>query len=225
MEDLEINYSALGLQSLTMDEMNIIPSLTGEFSLSLSPVLRNELSFNVDESIGVVRSRTTNELTDQSLNPNQLQIFNLINASLINKIGGLFFIQARGGTGKTFLLNTLLAAARTVNAPDRTPALAVASSGIAATLLSGGRTAHSRFKVPINVDQTTTLPISLQSHLAELIKRSQLIVWDEAPMAQKNIFEAVDRCLRDIQKKDAPFGGKTVVLVGDFRLSKLPVIM
>ncbi len=60
----------------------------------------------------------------------------------------------------------------------------------------------------------------MQSNLAELIKRSQLIVWDEAPMAHKHIFEAVDRCLRDIQKKDVPFGGKTVVLAVDFRLTE-----
>jgi hypothetical protein len=59
--------------------------------------------------------------------------------------------------------------------------------------------------------------------------RASLIIWDEAPMAHRNCFEAVDRSLRDIlhfsdpQSGEKPFGGKTVVLGGDFR-QILPVV-
>ena len=49
-------------------------------------------------------------------------------------------------------------------------AIAVASSGIAALLLNGGRTAHSRFKIPIKLTKDSTLDISYQSELAELIR-------------------------------------------------------
>ncbi|KAK9669021.1 hypothetical protein RND81_13G103600 [Saponaria officinalis] len=78
--------------------------------------------------------------------------------------------------------------------------LAVASSGIAALLLLAGRTAHS-----------------------------SLVIWDEAPMVHKHAFEAVDRAFRDIihledpTAKDKVFGGKTIVLGGDFR-QILPVV-
>lgn len=61
--------------------------------------------------------------------------------------GGILFIDAPGGTGKTFLLNLLLAKIRARG----DIALATASSGIAATLLQGGRTAHSTFKIPIHL--------------------------------------------------------------------------
>lgn len=50
----------------------------------------------------------------------------------------LFFIDAPGGTGKTFTFNTILAA---VSAMGKV-AIAVASSATAAQLLSGGTTQH-----------------------------------------------------------------------------------
>ncbi|CAB3232544.1 unnamed protein product [Arctia plantaginis] len=61
--------------------------------------------------------------------------------------GGLYFLDAPGGTGKTFLMSVVLA---TVRARSNI-AVAVASSGIAATLLEGCRTAHSALKLPLNL--------------------------------------------------------------------------
>ena len=63
----------------------------------------------------------------------------------------LFFIDGPGGTGKTFLYDLLLARVRS----QGEVALAVASSGLAALLLAGGRTAHSRFRIPIPVEGAT----------------------------------------------------------------------
>lgn len=102
--------------------------------------------------------------------------------------------------------------------------IAVASSGIASLLLPGGRTAHSRFKIPIKLGHTSTCNIKVQSPEAELIKRAALILWDEAPMTHRHAYEAADRSLRDITKVDLPFGGKPIVSGGDFR-QILPVII
>ncbi|CAN1250925.1 ATP-dependent DNA helicase PIF1 [Linum perenne] len=77
-------------------------------------------------------------------------------------------------------------------------ALVVASSGIAATLLPGGVTAHSRFKIPLEVDATSTCAIKKGTSLARLMESASLIVWDEAPMVHRLSFEAVDRTLCDI---------------------------
>ena len=44
-------------------------------------------------------------------------------------------------------------------------ALATASSGIAALLLTGGRTVHSRLKVPIPLNELSVCNISKQSPL------------------------------------------------------------
>ncbi|KAG6672053.1 hypothetical protein I3842_16G038000 [Carya illinoinensis] len=60
------------------------------------------------------------------------------------------------------------------------------------------------------------------SQLGELMVRTSLIIWNEASMAHRNCFEAVDRSLRDILQftnvisVEKLFGGKTVVLSGDF---------
>ena len=102
-------------------------------------------------------------------------------------------------------------------------ALAVALSGIAALLLEGGRTAHSRFKIPIALTPQTTCFISAQSALANLIRNTALIVWDEAPMTDKLAFHALDKTLRDIKGNNYRFGGIPIVFGGDFRHC-LPVV-
>ncbi|CAN0898462.1 ATP-dependent DNA helicase PIF1 [Linum grandiflorum] len=83
---------------------------------------------------------------------------------------------------------------------QRKIALVVASSGIAATLLPGGVTAHSRFKIPIEVDHSSTCMIKKGTALAQLIQETTLIVWDEAPMVHRLSFEAVDRTICDISR-------------------------
>jgi hypothetical protein len=90
-------------------------------------------------------------------------------------------------------------------------------------LLEGGRTTHSRFHIPLTNTDESTCEIKQGSDLAALIKKTSLIIWDEAPMAHRNCFEALDKSLRDIlrstneESDHKPFGGMTLVLGGDFR--------
>lgn len=65
----------------------------------------------------------------------------------------------------------------------------MASSGIASLLLPGGRTDHSRFVIPINIDETTTCNINLASDLSKLISKAKMIIWDESPMINRHCFE------------------------------------
>ncbi|XP_073277636.1 uncharacterized protein [Primulina huaijiensis] len=101
--------------------------------------------------------------------------------------------------------------------------LNVASSGIASLLLPGGRTVYSHFAIPFNPNEESTCNIKQGSHLAELIVKSKLIIWDETPMTHKFCFEALDKSMKDIirfvnpSSLHLPFGGKTVVFGGDFR--------
>ncbi|GAU47161.1 hypothetical protein TSUD_287440 [Trifolium subterraneum] len=155
----------------------------------------------------------------------QRSVFDKIMRRVNQNKPGLFFLYGYGGTGKTFIWRALSAGLRSRG----DILLNVASSGIAALLLPGGRTTHSRFCIPLNVDEYSTCNIHPKSHLAELIAKARLIIWDEAPMMHKHCFEAVDRTLKDILKshnplnKYLPFGGKVVVFGGDFR-QILPVI-
>ncbi|GKC84108.1 ATP-dependent DNA helicase RRM3-like protein [Tanacetum coccineum] len=102
-------------------------------------------------------------------------------------------------------------------------ALATATSGIAASILPGGRTAHSRFKIPLDAVEGSGCRVSKQSSLAALIRDSRLIIWDEAPMAKRSAIEALNDLLQDLMNSTELFGGKVVVLGGDFRQT-LPVV-
>ncbi|GKF76567.1 ATP-dependent DNA helicase PIF1-like protein, partial [Tanacetum coccineum] len=64
--------------------------------------------------------------------------------------------------------------------------LNVASSGIAALLLEGGRTLHSRFAISINVVEDSMCHIGADSNLVGLIRKAKLIIWDEAPMINRH---------------------------------------
>jgi hypothetical protein len=134
--------------------------------------------------------------------------------------GGVFFIDGPGGTGKTFLENMILAKVRS----NGDIALAVASSGIAAILLEGGRTAHSRFKIPIKIQSDSFCSIKAQTDLAELIRQAKVVLWDEAPMQHRFVAEAVERTFRDIRKDDRPFGGLVMVFAGESFPSAFQVI-
>ena len=75
--------------------------------------------------------------------PEQSHVFHQVLSKTESGNGALFLLDVPGETGKTLLLIVLLMSAR----KDQKIAVAVASSGIAATLLTGGRTAHSILKL------------------------------------------------------------------------------
>jgi hypothetical protein len=95
--------------------------------------------------------------------------------------GGLFFLDAPGGTGKTFLIHLLLAEIRKQNEI----ALASALSGLAATLLEGRKTAHSALKLSLNIahSETPLCNISKNSGKSQVLNTCKVIVWDESSMA------------------------------------------
>ncbi|GJR23423.1 DNA helicase [Tanacetum coccineum] len=120
---------------------------------------------------------------------------------------------------KTFLWKTIISSLRS----QGKIILDVASSGIASLLLPAGRTAHSRFKLPLELTDESVCHAKKHSQLGNLLVETNLIIWDEAPMNDKRCFEALDRTLRDLMNApETLFGGKTVVLGGDFR-QNLPV--
>ncbi|CAN6861873.1 unnamed protein product, partial [Brassica oleracea] len=145
------------------------------------------------------------------LNNQQRSIYDAVIKSVYENQGKLFFLYGAGGTGKTFLYRAIIAALRS----GSKKVIPVASSAIAALLLPGGRTAHSRFNIPLKLYEDTYCKVKTGTLLANFLSESDLIIWDEAPMAHRHTFEAVDRTLRNIlsvSDKTAltkPFGGKT----------------
>ncbi|XP_074306077.1 uncharacterized protein LOC141641307 [Silene latifolia] len=151
------------------------------------------------------------------------KVINVVNSELQE----LFFVYGHGGTGNTFLYGAISAKLRS----EGKIVLNVASSitGIAALLLPGGRPTHSRFDIHIELFDDSTCNVKQNSQLAELLRETSLIIWDEAPMDHRNAFEALDHTMRDIVSYKDPdasskmFRGKVVLLGGDFK-QVLPIV-
>jgi hypothetical protein len=179
----------------------------------LNQLLREEMSYDITLLLSTLHHNVL------LLNEDQRAVYDAVLSS-IDTTCDCFFVNGPGGTGKTFLYNTLLAIVRSRG----DVALAVASSSILALLIDGGRTAYSRFRIPLKLDELSTCNISRRSREAHLINAAKLFIWDEAPMLYRFAFEAVDRTFRDITCTDKPFDGKVFVFRSDFR-QVLPVIL
>ncbi|KAM0840853.1 hypothetical protein ACQ4PT_059380 [Festuca glaucescens] len=221
------------LKDLLLDELSSLfvkyGSSIANFNLpgktSLHPInydnrlIREEMSYDAKKLSAVAATLLL------KLNADQRVAYKTIVDTVLAEKPGFYFVSGFGGAGKTFLWNAIIAYLR----GQGKIVLTVASSGVAALLLAGGRTAHSRFKIPLQVDSNSFCDIKRGTNLADLLKETCLIIWDEALMTSRKCFEALDRTLRDVLSgddpllADVPFGGKVVVLGGDLR-QILPVI-
>ncbi|OMO96975.1 DNA helicase PIF1, ATP-dependent [Corchorus olitorius] len=243
----DIILSVEGLMALPLPSVEISDALLRNqvlseleklFNISCSSLSEHNLPLP-DESLASDASNRlimeelcydTTQLSDEhtellkELNMEQKKIYDAVLEAVDKNDGQMFFVSGHGGTGKTYLWRTIISRLRS----QGQIVLAVASSGIASLLLPGGRTAHSRFKIPLQVDEDSTCEIKKGTHLAKLVQRACLIIWDEAPMSHRNCFEALDKSLCDVLSNEVgyqhkkPFGGKVVLLGGDFRQT-LPV--
>jgi len=211
--------SALFSQSgKNITDFNLPPKTHAAYPILHNRFVEEELSHPLDPLIDMNNPTV-------SLNEDQKNAFHKIVQRVEQNEPGFFFVAGYGGTGKTYLWNRIVGYLRRKNKI----VLTVASSGVAALLLPGGRTAHSRFKIPCEVEDDMICDVSRGTMLSELIELTSLVIWDEALMANRKCFEALDRTFRDIEKvknpeiANIPFGGKVVVLGGDLR-QILPVV-
>ena len=103
-------------------------------------------------------------------------------------------VDAPGGTGKTFLIETL--AAWCALPENNFLCLCSAFSGVAAQLLPNGVTIHRRFNMKPGMDPETNCNIDRGSSKAQLLQEAKLIVMDEVTMMSKVDLERIDRTLR-----------------------------
>ena len=211
-------------QMVLRDIRDLLHSMGKDIKTYGLPELVDTNAFLGDECMEVREEREVGvdqEYIDliNSLNSEQLAGFNDIMDHIMNKRSQVFFLDAPGGTGKTYLFKALLAKVRSMGEI----AIVTTTSGIAASILPGGRTAHSRFKIHIKLTNKSVCGFTKQSGTAELLKEAGLIIWDEVSMTKRQAMEALDRSLQDIMGCALPLGREIVVFGGDFRLA-LPVV-
>ncbi|XP_037041776.1 uncharacterized protein LOC119078379 [Bradysia coprophila] len=104
----------------------------------------------------------------------------------------LFYLNGPGGSGKTYLYQTLISFIRdrgqTVNA--------YASTGIASTLMDGATTIHSGFGVPFRLEDTSTSSIKQTSPIAKSLRSASVLILDEITMLHKDALRVIDKLLR-----------------------------
>jgi hypothetical protein len=103
-----------------------------------------------------------------------------------------------------------------------TMATPVAWTRIAAMLLLGGHTVHSRFKLSLILTNTLFSSLKVNSKESSTIRKSELMIWDDVPVTSAYALIVVNRLLKDIMENDVFFGRKVIVLGRDFR-KMLPV--
>lgn len=162
----------------------------------------------------------------QQMNQEQRTLFDKITSALsLQEDSNNIFIDAPGGTGKTFILNNIIRYLLL----NKINFVSCAYSGIAASLLIRGKTVHTWFKLPLHCRPPVQSSLSNNSDQAQHIRNARLILIDEAPMLQKHQLEAIHNLLNELENKppedssNYPFAGKLIVLAGDFRQT-LPVI-
>ena len=136
----------------------------------------------------------------------------------------LIFIDGPGGTGKTYVFNTIIH----LCLAHKKRVCNMAFSGIAATILKAGRTIHNRFKLPLDLNIDSRSGIEKNTKDAQELVNTDLFVWDEAPMCPKYCLSVIDLKLKELMNSALPFGGKSFILGGDFRqilpIKKMPYV-
>ncbi|XP_025018654.1 uncharacterized protein LOC112539989 [Tetranychus urticae] len=185
-----------------------------------------EISMNIDFDIVITNDERSRSLDNANYS---LRMANAEQKIIIESImksvhddgteQRLFFLDGSGGTGKTWIYNCLI----DFIVGSGLTVVPVAWTGIAATLLKNGRTAHTKFGLPLSFNETSVSSIKYQSKEAEQLRKAKIIIWDEASMIPSRALIIVDELLRDLTRSSLPFGGKVLVLGGDFK-QILPVV-
>ena len=185
----------------------------------------------VSDCIDVEEEKRLSDEQFSTMNTEQRTVFLALSECLAKiadkSISKCFFIDSPGGTGKTYVLNSFIHLCRSKGLK----VMATAFSGIAANLLTNGRTCHSQFKLPLNTDNlgSSTGRIKGTEQLGRELIGTDVIIIDEAAQLQKQYLESIHHSTLDLHRAfhrketDVPFAGKLIICSGDFRQT-LPII-
>lgn len=199
------------------DTGELIPDIQCEFSTG-------SLSYVVEQN-----NSTKQQILPilQSLNETQKEIFYHVREWCLKKIAGQeidplhIFVTGGAGTGKSHLIKAIHYEAerlfrKTLSSPDCVSVVLTAFTGTAAFNI-GGNTIHKVFSL------TKFLPVPYEplkeqtlSALRVKLESLQILVIDEVSMVYKRLLYYLHERLVQIKRCKKPFGGVTVLAVGDF---------
>ena len=128
------------------------------------------------------------------------------------------FLTGKAGTGKTTFL-------RRLQQETRKRMIIVAPTGVAA-INAGGMTIHSFFQLAPGLflpggqmvaGREGSNRFSFSKQKINILKSLDLLVIDEVSMVRADLLDAIDDVLRRYQRRDRPFGGVQLLLIGDLQ--------
>ena len=136
----------------------------------------------------------------------------------IENTGTNLFLTGKAGTGKTTFLRELR---------ERSPKrmIVLAPTGIAA-VNAGGMTIHSFFQLPFapyvpessfSASGEAKYNYHFGKNKINIIRSVDLLVIDEISMVRADLLDAVDNVLRRYRRRDRPFGGVQMLMIGDLQ--------
>ena len=184
-----------------------------EYGLPSPKVIRTELEIERLKYNQQTQLNLYLQLCQQSPNTEEQQnIFEEITQAVEQEQSKIFFIQGQAGSGKSTLAKKIMAWCRS----QGKICAGCASTGLAATIYDGFETAHSLFKFPVveederEVNVPTECQLDSNANRYEYLKATSLILWDEFPSCDREVFEAAYKALNG-------FAGKVIVTMGDMR--------
>ena len=133
------------------------------------------------------------------------------------------FLSGGGGVGKSHTVNAIYQSALRQlrlqgSNPELPTVILTASTGKAAVNI-GGTTLHSAFSLRIKKRQESHIYHKLSQSTLNTLRskylRLKIVIIDEISMVGGQTLSNLDMTLRDITEKDLPFGGLSILAVGD----------
>ena len=168
------------------------------------------------------------EIDVNRYNAKQRAGFDLVTAWMRRKIEDpnteqfLLNVCGSAGVGKTYWLRGLLQEARILKVPNF---IRTAAPTASAAFLINGNTLHSTLRIPVPIVRGKPVPELNEDILRDLqfdFTGCHILVIDEKSMMGLELFHYVDERLRQIKAKDEPFGGMSLIIMGDF--AQLPPV-
>lgn len=155
--------------------------------------------------------------------PEQRAIVDVVAAALRARAAGdvsgtCVYIDAPAGCGKSHVLRCVAALAR----KDNLASVVIGSfTGACSTDFRAGRTLHSIFGLPLNVDgldlESLASSLRYDSVEAQRLRDACVLIIDELPALHNAYLHIIDDVMKRVTGSTHPFGGRVVVAAGDGR--------